>query len=78
MAELDLSVSALEIARHYAGVIDGLVVDVGDRHLAEQFELPVLLTETLMTSLADRERLALEVLRFAGTLAKAGQQAEGR
>lgn len=78
MAELDLSVSALEIARHYAGVIDGLVVDVGDRHLAEQFELPVLLTETLMTSLADRERLALEVLRFAGTLTKAGQQAEGR
>lgn len=78
MAELDLSVSALEIARHYAGIIDGLVVDAGDRHLAGQFELPVLFTETLMTTLADRERLALEVIRFADTLPNKSMRAEGR
>ncbi len=69
MAELDLSISAVEIARHYRGVIDGLVVDAGDRHLAGQFDLPVLFTETMMTTLADRERLAREVTRFAETLA---------
>lgn len=68
MTELDLAVSAVEIARHYAGIIDGLVVDVGDHHLAEQFDLPVLFTETLMSSLADRERLALEVIEFAKNL----------
>lgn len=69
MAELDLTVSAVEIAKHYAEVIDGLVVDVGDRHLADQFDLPVLFTETLMTTLADRERLAREVIHFAEGLA---------
>ena len=70
MAELDLSVSSLEIARHYAGIIDGLVADIEDRHLAGQFDLPVLFTETLMSSLADRERLASEVIRFAEGLVK--------
>ena len=70
MTELDLSVSSLEIARHYAGIIDGLVADIEDRHLAGQFDLPVLFTETLMSSLADRERLASEVIRFAEGLVK--------
>lgn len=70
MAELDLSISALEIARHYRGIVDGLVVDAGDRHLAHQFELPVLFTETLMSTLEDRERLAREVVQFANTLTR--------
>ena len=41
------------------------------RHSADDFEIPVHVTDTLMRSLEDRERLAREVLGFAATLARA-------
>lgn len=69
MRELAIEVSPLSIARHYAGLLDGFVLDETDAALARDFEVPVRVAPTLMRSLGDKERLAREVLDFAGTLA---------
>lgn len=68
MQELGASPSALNIAQHYGDLIDGFVLDARDRQLASRFSVPVHVTDTLMTSLADRERLARETLAFAASL----------
>lgn len=68
LRDLGFDVSALGVARHYAGWIGGLVVDTRDEALAASIEalgMKVLLTDTLMTTDADRERLARETLAFA-------------
>jgi LPPG:FO 2-phospho-L-lactate transferase len=70
MGELKLAPSPLTIARHYAGLIDGFVLDERDAALAAQFTLPVLATNTVMADLNDRERLAREVLAFAARLGR--------
>jgi LPPG:FO 2-phospho-L-lactate transferase len=68
MAELGLPLTPLTVARHYAGLIDGFVLDAADAELAAQFDCPVHVCDTVMVSLADRERLAREVLDFSATL----------
>jgi LPPG:FO 2-phospho-L-lactate transferase len=68
MAELGVPRSALTVAHHYRGLIDGFVLDERDAALAAQFDLPVHIADTLMQSLADRERVAREVLAFAAAL----------
>jgi len=68
MAELGVPRSALAVAHHYQGLIDGFVLDERDAALAAQFDLPVHIADTLMQSLADRERVAREVLAFAAAL----------
>ncbi|MGB6452209.1 MAG: 2-phospho-L-lactate transferase [Steroidobacteraceae bacterium] len=68
MRELGLEVSPLTVARGYAGIIGGFVLDRADAALAARFEMPVRVASTLMRTLADKERLAREVLDFAGTL----------
>ncbi|MGO1499911.1 MAG: 2-phospho-L-lactate transferase [Marinobacter sp.] len=68
MAELGLPVSALEIVKHYAGLIDGFVLDHRDTHLKDQIDIPVLVTNTLMQTREDRVRVAEETLAFATTL----------
>jgi LPPG:FO 2-phospho-L-lactate transferase len=68
MRELGVALSPLTVARHYGPLLDGFVLDQADAALAEQFPCPVLVTQTVMTSLADRERLAGEVLGFAARL----------
>ena len=60
--------SALAVAHHYQGLIDGFVLDERDAALAAQFDLPVHIADTLMQSLPDRERVAREVLAFAAAL----------
>lgn len=68
MRELGREASALGVARHYAGAIDGLVIDRADRALAPPIEalgLRVLVTGTVMRTPADRVRLAGETLAFA-------------
>jgi LPPG:FO 2-phospho-L-lactate transferase len=72
MAELGLPVSPLEVARHYRGVIDGFILDARDARLAGEFDIPIRVADTLMNSLDVRERLAREVLEFAGSLAGSG------
>jgi LPPG:FO 2-phospho-L-lactate transferase len=71
LRDLGFDVSALGVARHYAGWLTGLVVDTQDESLAKSIEalgIRVLLTDTLMKSDADRERLARETLAFAERL----------
>ena len=73
LATLGHEVSALGVARLYAGLIDGLVVDEVDRELVPAIELAgprVLVTATVMGDEADRRRLAAEVLDFAAELAQ--------
>jgi LPPG:FO 2-phospho-L-lactate transferase len=70
MSELGIERSPVAVAQHYAGLIDGFVLDTNDRALERQIAVPCLITETLMTTLADRERLAAETLEFASSLFK--------
>lgn len=71
MRELGLPPTPRTIAQHYAPWIDGFVLDRADAAQAHAFDVPVHVTDTLMRSLPDRERLAREVLGFAATLARA-------
>lgn len=68
MSELGLPVNPAAIARHYAGWIDGFVLDIRDEQYAAEIDLPTMLTDTLMQTLADRRRLAAETLDFAAKL----------
>ena len=68
MRELGLPSTAVEVARHYAGLIDGFVLDQGDADTADAIRdlgIAVTVTNTVMTSLADRIALAEAVLAFA-------------
>jgi LPPG:FO 2-phospho-L-lactate transferase len=68
MRELALEVSPLTVAKHYEPLLDGFVLDEADAALAAQFEVPVHIAPTLMRDLADKERVAREVLAFASML----------
>jgi LPPG:FO 2-phospho-L-lactate transferase len=69
MRELGVEVSPRSIARHYAGLIDGLVLDTADAALAPTVGVAALVVPTLMHTLEDREQLARAALAFARTLA---------
>jgi LPPG:FO 2-phospho-L-lactate transferase len=67
MAELGMPQSALAVAKHYVGRIDGFVIDHADEVLKpeiEQLGMRCLVTQTLMTSLDDRIQLADDCLGF--------------
>jgi len=71
MRELGLEASALGVARHYGPLIDACVLDHADAALAPAVQalgMAPLVTATVMHSLADRIRLAQEVLAFAQRL----------
>ena len=71
MRELGIPASALEIARHYKRVIDGLVIDEKDAHLASDIEelgMAVEVAQTIMTDLQDRIDLARRTIGFAAGL----------
>ena len=68
MRELRVPLASRSIAEHYAGLLDGLVIDEADRADAADLPVPARVTATLMRDLADRERLAGEVLAFADAL----------
>ena len=73
LATLGHEVSALGVARLYAGLIDGLMIDDVDRELLPAIELigpRVMVTATVMGDEADRRRLAVDVLDFAASLAR--------
>lgn len=67
MAELGLAVDNDSIARHYGQLLDGLVIDSGDR--CDVDGLAVAQTETLMQTLDDKIRVAQEALALAAQLA---------
>jgi len=77
MQELGIETSALAIARHYAGLIDGLLVDEADASaelkgpMSDEFSklgIVVGTARTLMRTLEDRQRLAESALDFARRL----------
>jgi len=71
MHELGLRPSAATVAAHYAGLIDGLMIDDSDAHLAEAIEargMRVRPAAILMRTLDDRKRLAEECIAFARAL----------
>jgi LPPG:FO 2-phospho-L-lactate transferase len=72
MSELGITPGVRAIATHYEGLLSGLVVDTEDGAEGEALRrggLPTLATGAIMTSDADRERLARETLAFAASLA---------
>ena len=67
MEQLGLSPSALEVARHYRGLLRGFVMDREDAAQADAvraLDMEVLVTDTVMTDAASKARLATEVLEF--------------
>jgi len=72
MRELGVESTAASVASHYAGVIDGFVVDEQDDLRLLPNELTALSTPIMMRSLDDRLRLAQEVLQFCEDIARCG------
>jgi LPPG:FO 2-phospho-L-lactate transferase len=64
MVELGTAPSALAVARFYAGLVDFFVIDRSDAALADdirQVGMEPLVMDSVMKSVADRERLAREI-----------------
>lgn len=72
MDELNLAATNAEIARHYAGLIDGLIVDTADAVEARDLGFAVHVAPTLMTESQSKIELATEVLTFAERLQEKG------
>ena len=68
MAERGMDVSAAAVAAYYGRLIDGFVYDAQDEGLTAEDGLALLCTDTMMIGAVERERLAREVLAFAGEL----------
>lgn len=67
-AELGIAPSAPAVAEHYRGLLSGFVLDSIDAELSIKISVKTLITDTLMKNLADRARLAMDVLHFVGSL----------
>ena len=67
-AELGIEPSALAVAEHYRDLLSGFVLDNVDAHLSDKIRTRTLVTDTLMNSITDRARLAMDVLNFIGSL----------
>jgi LPPG:FO 2-phospho-L-lactate transferase len=66
--ELGIEPSALSIARHYAPLLAGIVIDRVDERektAIQALGVEVLATDTLMKDRSHRLRLAAEVIQFA-------------
>jgi LPPG:FO 2-phospho-L-lactate transferase len=69
MREMGHVPSPLTVAQYFADLIDGFVLDETDADLREAFDLPVLVTDTIMRDLESKTALARAVLSFAGRVA---------
>jgi LPPG:FO 2-phospho-L-lactate transferase len=70
MRELRLDADAVTVARHYAGLICGFVLDSEDAVSEADIGLPTLVMNTLMRSLDDRIALARACIGFCAELRK--------
>ena len=71
LASLGHEVSATGVARMYAGLVDGMVVDrtdEGERAGIEALGMRALATESVMRDAEGRARLASETLEFSAEL----------
>jgi LPPG:FO 2-phospho-L-lactate transferase len=67
MTELKIPNDAVAVARHYRGLVDGFVLDSQDAALESAVAalgIATVVTQTVMLTLADRQQLADDVLRF--------------
>jgi LPPG:FO 2-phospho-L-lactate transferase len=70
-AEMNIEPSAASVARHYQGLLRGFVLDQQDRQLegvVGELDMEILVTDTVMATAQDRQRLAAEVLEFGEKL----------
>jgi LPPG:FO 2-phospho-L-lactate transferase len=66
-AELGIQPSALAVAKHYQGLLDGFVLDQVDADQENEIQalgIQTLVTDTLMKNLSDRVRVAEDVLHL--------------
>ena len=73
MAELSGPVSGLAVARLYAGLVDGMVLDEQDHALLDERrgdDPPLFFAQTVMQASEDRKALARDCLRFLAELAE--------
>ena len=68
MADLGLEVSGAAVARRYAGIIDGFIIDQGDPMPEPQQGVTYVKAATLMNTTGDRLRLARAALHAADML----------
>lgn len=66
-SELGIAANARNVAQHYAGLIDGLLIDARDPQ--DDLDIPYRREDTLMNTLDDRIRVARAALDFADSLA---------
>jgi LPPG:FO 2-phospho-L-lactate transferase len=78
MDELGIEASTGAIAAHYRGLIDGLVIDVGDAAEAAAIDLPIRAVPTLMTDDDSKVQLARQVLAFGDAVGAARRRFENR
>jgi LPPG:FO 2-phospho-L-lactate transferase len=67
MQELGFEASVEQVARHYQGLVDALVIDEADADSAQAIRamgIEVLVTRTIMADPEDKKRLAVDVLRL--------------
>lgn len=72
MNELGVEPTSVAVARHYAGLIDGLVLDHKDAASVNELDLPAVVANTFMTDLDSRIKLAEVVLGFVAQLSTSG------
>jgi LPPG:FO 2-phospho-L-lactate transferase len=68
LKELGIPADAVAIAHRYRDLLDGYVVDIADADAARALPMAVAVAPTLMTTLAERDRLARCVLGFVDRL----------
>ncbi|MDC7789677.1 2-phospho-L-lactate transferase [Rhodoplanes sp. TEM] len=68
LTDLGGAATAAAVAERYRDLLDGYVIDEADRAALDALHVPAIATRTLMITLADRERLAADVLAFADRL----------
>jgi LPPG:FO 2-phospho-L-lactate transferase len=67
--ELGIEPSALAVANHYRGLIQGFVLDKIDTPLDQSvrdLNMQTLITNTIMRTTDDRKQLAMDVINFIG------------
>ena len=77
MREMGAPISPLTVVDHFSDLLDGFILDEQDGALAaaEAFRpLPILVTDTIMTDLPSKQRLAADVLHFGHSLPPAAPQ----
>jgi LPPG:FO 2-phospho-L-lactate transferase len=76
MGEIGVPANSRAMAAHYAGLIDGIIIDESDRADAAMLDVPVCVAPTLMRNLDDRIGLARTCAEFAMQL-KAHAKTDG-